>query len=691
MSTLTTSQLKFFISDIETYREAFTFGGRFRDTGEIVKFRVNRWQNDLYAMVKWIETHRDVWMVGFNYLAFDAQVIEYIIRNHEKWHDLSNLQICELIALKGGDAIDDQKYDINPRVPLEQLSFRIIDLFRTHHFDNENNRASLKWLEVMMDMPQVAEMPIHHERRDLTREEIQVIEEYWLKDLDATAEFLNVTLGQTTLSLYKGKNMLQERLDVAARYNFKVISALNWSDTKIGEQISMYKFCHRLKIKPEEVYEMKRKRKQTRPFTFGKCIPEWVVFKTKPFQDFLNSIKGVRVGLGRDKREFPFTFNGTTYNIARGGIHSQDPRRIIIVPEGYILVDIDLSSQYPATLGRRLLFPSHLGPGWCEDTLETMTERIDCKLESKKAGIDPGVKAELEGRAEYLKKALNAGRYGMTGQPDSWQYDPFVMYSCTIGNEFEMLMLIEDLERSNIHCISANTDGLTVMLKVEDDEKFHAICDAWEKTIKLPIIKGEMQGRLEYTEYEGLVQEHINCYIAFKKGGKMKVKGRFAHEVPLNKNNTKDITRIQRIAIQEYFAKQTPVEVTIRGCTDIMKFIFGYKSRKFNFLATDKAGKVTDYGGLLRCYASINGQKLSKSKEEDEDSDASEAKLFKGALGVPYNEHTEQPIESRGLDYDWYTRGAETIIRQIESSKNNFGRKPRKPPPPTPANQTSLF
>lgn len=687
---MTTSQMRFFICDIETPKEFFLFGGRFMDTGEIVKFRVNRWQNDLYAMAKWIEDNPNIWYVGFNFWAFDSQVIQYVLHSYESWHDKTNLEICALIALKGGDAIDDQKYDINPRILIEYLRFKIIDLYRTHHFDNENNRAGLKWLEIMMDMPQVEEMPIHHDRTDLTREEVQMIEDYWIVDLDATAEFLKVTLGQTELMLYKSKNMLQERLDVAAKYGFKPINALNWSDTKIGEQIAMYKYCKRKKVTPLEVYDMKRKRKMTRSFTFGKCIPDHVTFSTKPFQDFYNRMKTTRVSMV-SKTEYPFTFNGTTYNIARGGIHSQDPKRIIIVPEEYMLIDIDLGSQYPGTLARRELFPAHLGKEWYEDIPETMGERIECKHASKVSEIEEAIKAELEGRAEYLKKSLNAGRYGMLGQVDSWQYDPFVMYSCTIGNQFEMLMLVEELEGSNIHCISANTDGLTVMLKKEDGDKFHRICDAWEKVIKLPIIKGEMQGRLEYTEYEGLVQEHVNCYIAFKKGGKMKVKGRFAHEVLLNKNNTKDITRIQRMAIQEYFSKNTPVEKTITDCQDIMKFIFGYKSRKFTFLSVKQDGARIDHGHLLRCYASTVGDRLIKSKEEDDDSDASEAKLIKNTLATPYNTHVVIPMIDRHVNYAWYAAGAQEIIRQIESSKSNFGRKPKKPPPPPNPNQIGMF
>lgn len=682
-------ELKYFVSDIETPQEYYLFGGRFLDTGEVVAFHINAWRNDLYAMVRWIEAHPEIWYVGFNFYGFDAQVIQFIIRHHEEWHELSNLEICARIAQFGADTIDDGKYDIQPRVRIDKLSFKICDLFKIHHFDNTQNRASLKWLEIMMDMPNVAEMPIHHSRKNLTQDECQMIYDYWLVDLDATAEFLRVSLGQTELELYKGKNMIQERLDVAERYGFRIVEALNWSDTKMGEQISMYKFCKSKKVKVEEVYEMKKSRKPTRTFTFGKCIPAYVSFQTPEFQQFHNKMKDTKVLMA--KVEYPFSYNGTRYTIAKGGLHSIDPRRIIDVPPGFRLVDIDLSSQYPGTLVRRLLYPSHLGPEWCGDTLETMAERIACKKQSKKV-TDPAVKAELEGRAEYLKKSLNAGRYGMTGQVDSWQYDPFVMYSCTIGNEFEMLMLIESLELKGIHCISANTDGLTVFYEDHLDATFHEICDEWEKKIMLPIVDGEMQGRLEYTEYVRLVQEHVNCYIATKKGvTKPKVKGRFAHEVFLNKNNMKDITRIQRMAIQNYFNSGMPVEQTVRECKDIFKFVFGYKSGAYEFIATDKAGTSSSLGHLVRCYASCKGVHLSKSKEEDDNSAADEMQVIKGSPVTIYNQHQEKSFDQYDVAYQFYIDGADMIIRGIEASRYTGFRKVKKPLPKPPPEQTSMF
>lgn len=689
---MTTQDLQFFISDIETLKEYTLIGGRNYRTKEVVIFRINRWHNDLYAMAKWFESNRHLWMVGFNYYGFDAQVVEWILRNYESWHDRTNLEICAMIAQKGSDVIDDGKYDIAPRIRLEWLSFNIIDLFKVHHLDNKQNRASLKWLEIMMDIPNVAEMPIHHSRDNLTEVECEMIDKYWINDLDATEQLLRITLGDTELGLYKGKNMLEERLMSAARYNFDISNALNWSDTKLGEQVNMHYFCKLKNVKVEDVYEMKRNRKRTRPFTFGKCIPDHVTFQTKPFQEFHKKMRGIRVNLVREKQEFTFHYNGTTYTIAQGGIHSVDSKRIVVCPPGYRIVDIDLGSQYPGTLVRRLLYPSHLGPEWLQNILERMTERIQTKGASKQEGITAAEKATLEGKAETLKKCLNAGGYGMTGQSDSWQYDPFVMYSCTIGNEFEMLMLVESFELKGIHCISANTDGLTVLFPEHLGDIFQEICDEWEKKIKLPVVAGEMQGRLEFTEYEKLVQEHVNCYIATKKGGKLKVKGRFNYDSPINKNNTKDITRIQRMAIQNYYSLGVPVEETVRGCTDIFKFIFGYKSRDFTFLATDAKGNTTDLGHLLRCYASTEGVRIRKSKEEEAPTVRSRGnmKIIKESLVTPYNTHEAKPFDQYHVNYDYYIQKTMEVISGILPVGFTASRA-KKPPPPIPKEQGSLF
>jgi len=682
---MTTKDMIFFPWDIETLEELFIFGGKTRGTETTVhKFIISRWQNDLYKMVKFIEETKEWWYTGFNSYSFDAQVIEWILRNYQDWHDRSNLEICALIAQYAQDCIDDSNYDLQPRFKYYNLSFRNIDLFRVWHFDNTANRTSLKWLEFRMDMPNVSEMPIHHTRRDLTQEEVEMIVTYWINDLDATSAFLDITLGETEWSLFKGDNKIQDRLDAIEEYKFPP-EAIQWSDVKIGDQINLKTYCSLTGKTPEQVYELKKHRKPTRSFTFGHCIPAYVKFQTPEMQAFYEKMRRVRVNL-RQKEEFPFRFKGTTYMIAKGGIHSEDPKRILRSSKLILYKDADVGSQYPNAILKRGLYPSHLGPAWLTGYGHTRDRRMESKAKGEDMSLPEAQRLRYASNAKNLKLSLNGGGFGMTGQEDSWQYDPFVAFSCTIGNQFEMLMLIESMELNGIHCVSANTDGIVCAIPEGFEQRYLTLCHQWEA-----IVGNTQMGKLEYTDFEALIQESVNHYIAVKKGGKLKHKGRMSDDSPLNKNPTKDITYIQRKAIQEYFAKGTPADQTIRECQDIFKFVFGFKSGNYHFVTQNSKGETTELKRLVRLYASTEGVRIIKVKNEDtETRGAKVMNLLKSTPVTIFNESWKAPIQEYKINYEFYEKGAWDIIRDIEAATLVPGKKIKKQEPPDP-NQLNLF
>lgn len=680
---MTTKEMIFFPWDIETLQELFIFGGKTRGPNPVVHtFIISQWRNDLYKLVKFIEETKDWWYVGFNSYSFDTQVMEWILRNYQGWHDLSNLEICAKIAQYAQDCIDDSNYDLQPRFKYWMFSFKNIDLFRVWHFDNLNNRTSLKWLEFRMNMPNVSEMPIHHTRKDLTQEEVDLTITYWINDLDATNAFLDVTLGETEWELFKGKDKIQDRLEAIEEFKFPQ-ECLQWSDVKIGEQINLKTYCSLTGKTPEQVYELKRRRKPTKAFTFGQCIPDYVQFQTPELRGFYEKMKKVRVNL-RQKEEFPFRFRGTTYMIAKGGIHSEDPKRVLRSTADVEYVDADVPSQYPGAIEKRGLYPSHLGPEWLVGYGNTKSRRIADKPKSEDLTLPAALRTKFKGIVEMLKLALNGGGFGMTNQDDSWQYDPFVTFSCTIGNEFEMLMWIEALELNGIHCVSANTDGIVCAIPRGFREKYDQICREWEAKVKIV-------DKLEYTEFEALIQESVNHYIGVKKGGKLKLKGRMSDDSLLNKNPTKDITYIQRTAIQQYFSKGIPVEKTIRECQDIFKFVFGFKSGAYHFVTQNSRGETTELKKLVRLYASVEGVKIIKVKNEDTDTrGAKTMKLLQTTPVTIFNESWQCPMPEYRINYEFYERGAWSVIREIEAATLVPGKKLKKQEPVNP-NQTALF
>ena len=145
-----------------------------------------------------------------------------------------------MIAQKAADIIHDANFDVFPEYKEEWLSFKQIDLFKVHHYDNKNRRVSLKRLEFEMDLDNIEEMPIHHSKTNMTDDEIVMTIDYCHNDVLATYEFYKITTGDTNHPLYKGNNQIELRQDIEAEFG---IPCLNYSDSKIGDEMIKKYYC----------------------------------------------------------------------------------------------------------------------------------------------------------------------------------------------------------------------------------------------------------------------------------------------------------------------------------------------------------------------------------------------------------------------------------------------------------------
>lgn len=657
--------MKLLSVDIETLYEFYLIKIHDYVEDKWYSFSINRWENDLFKLVKFAETRMDYYWIGFNSLNFDSQVIEYIIRNTQNWVDLSNLEITKKIWQFAQDLISDINNGIFPPYREEDLSFKVIDIFKIHHFDNEAKRTSLKWLEFMMDMENIEDMPIHHKKKNMTPFEVKETADYCVNDVLSTDRGYDYTIGNVDSEEYGGKNKVQDRLDLISEFGFPE-KCMNWSDVKIGDELNKAGYCKITGKSIQDLYTLKRERKPTKKFTFGNCIPDYVEFRTPQFKELYNRVKNVKVSLiDGDKQEFPFSFNGTNYVIAKGGIHSNEKNRIIIPKPNEILKDSDIGSQYPNAIIKRGLYPLHLGKEWLVNYKITIERRIDFK----KKGKD---NTKYKGLAEMLKLALNGGGFGMTNLRTNWQYDPRVTFFCTIGNQFEILMLIEAMELAGIRVVSANTDGILCLYPETLAKKHDEICEWWEKKV------GNFEmGKLEHTEMLAIYQESVNHYIAVskEKPDKPKVKGRFATDVWLNKNNSDKLGRVERKAIVAYFTKNIPLEETITKCTNIFDFCIGVKSSQnyqYQMLDYKTGEKLEEHNRIVRFIVTKEGNRLVKAKRPD--SEAPGADLTKVVDGFKVRVVNNLPKQVHAkylqiLDYDYYINNAKQVVEKMEAGR----------------------
>jgi hypothetical protein len=635
--------MKVLVTDIETMAEYFLCLCYDPQTNKYHKFEVSRWKNSLDKMARFFEEKSDHYHVTYNGLRFDSQVIEHVLRNYDKWHELSGLEICAKIAQVAQDTIHDSNYGVLPKYRENELSFKIIDLFEIHHYSNKNRMVSLKRLEFEMDLENIEEMPIHHTKTNMTKEEVELTIDYCYNDVDATYEFYKITLGDTDHPLYRGDNRIELRRDIEEEFG---IPCLNYSDSKIGDEMIKKYYCQEKGI---EYRELPRKGFFRKNIEVKNCIAKYVCFETDQLHEFLKKIKKLNLGLQDDFKEH-IDFHGNVYSFMKGGLHTENKPEIFEADEEYEIIDWDVSSYYPAIIINNGRFPAHLGKEFLLGYKQMFEKRLELKPLAKKD-------KRIKGIVGALKLAVNSV-YGKSSDMQNWIYDRQLTMFTTITGELSLMMLIEQYELNGIHVISANTDGVTIRIKKDLIPLMHRLNDWWSELT---------QYELERTDYSKIIFSTVNDYLAIKTDGEIKKKGDFLTDFELHKNKS---ARIVPIALERYFVDGVPVEDTICNHDNLYDFCIRQKaSRDFHYEGIHRVtGETIVFDKLIRYYVSDNGVKLLKIKNESCQTKA--AKISQVEAGewlatvcnfLPKNTKVE------GVNYKYYIEKAERIINKIKT------------------------
>jgi DNA polymerase elongation subunit (family B) len=630
------------IYDIETMQELFLIVCMV--PGKAGKsFQVSKWKNQLDAFVRYTEANNDVYWVGYNNLRFDSQVVEWILRNHDNWHELTNLEICAKIAQKAADVIHDANYDVFPEYREHELSLKQIDLFKIHHYDNKNRMVSLKRLEFEMDLENIEEMPIHHTKTNMTKEEVEMTIDYCYNDVDATYEFYKITLGETDHPLYKGNNQIELRQDIEAEFG---IPCINYSDSKIGDEMIKKYYCSEKGI---EYKELPKKGYFRKSIDVKNCIAKYVTFDTPQLKDFLKKIKTMQLGLQDDFKEH-IDFHGNVYSFMKGGLHTENSPKMFEADDEYEIIDWDVSSYYPAIIINNGKFPAHLGKEFLRGYKQMFEKRLELKPLAKKD-------KKIKGIVGALKLAVNSV-YGKSSDMQSWIYDRQLTMFTTITGELSLMMLIERYELNGIHVISANTDGVTIRIKKDMIPLMHEI-NAWWCDIT--------QYELERTDYSKIIFSTVNDYLAIMTNGEIKKKGDFLTDFELHKNKS---ARIVPIALERYFVDGVPVDETIRNHTNLYDFCLRQKAtRSFHYEGTNRStGKKTVYDKLIRYYVSNEGDKIFKIKNpECQTRAAAISQIEAGEWVCKVCNFLPKGSSTDNVNYDYYIEKANRLVLKIQT------------------------
>ena len=631
------------IYDIETMQELFLVGVYDPENDLYREFEVSRNIDQLDKFIQFTELFAHYHWVGYNNLRFDSQVIEWIFRNHNNWNELTALEICAKIAQKAADVIHDANFDVFPEYKEEWLTLKQIDLFKVNHYDNKNRRVSLKRLEFEMDLENIEEMPIHHSKTDMTDEDIQLTKAYCHNDVMATYEFYRVTTGDCNHPLYRGNNQLELRQDIEAEFG---IPCLNYSDSKIGDEMIKKFYCIEKNITPADLPKKGYFRKEIK---VRSCIADYVTFTTPELKEFHKRIKGMTLGLMDDFKE-TINFYNNAYTFAKGGLHTENGPKIFEADDQNHIIDWDVSSYYPAIIINNGRYPHHLGKEFLAGYRKMFEKRLELKPLAKKD-------KRIKGIVGALKLAVNSV-YGKSSDMQSWIYDRQLTMFTTLTGELSLLMLIEQYELNGIRVISANTDGVTVIVSNDLMDKMFEINKWWCELT---------QYELERADYQKIIFSTVNDYLAIKTDGEIKKKGDFLTDFELHKNKS---ARVCAIALEQYFVNNTPIEQTIRNHSNIYDFCLRQKASKdFHYEGVNRnTGKKTIYNKLIRYYVSKIGDKLLKVKNEDCDTnaaDVSQVEAGEWVMHVCNHLKPDHPMDN--INYDYYIERANKIVHKIQT------------------------
>lgn len=586
------------VLDIETYKNYFLIAFKNIETGRT--FYVESFNDSEMNLDAIRSVMRKNTTVSFNGINFDLPVLTYALVEKT---NLEIKQIADTIIRSNLPAWQICK-DLRIDVPSQWDHIDLIEV--------APGQASLKIYNGRLHGKRMQDLPYDPDLV-LTREQADEIRDYCLNDLDATILLYNTLKPQIDLREEMSK---QYELDLRSK-----------SDAQIAEAVIKSELT---KLTNKTYYAPKLKD----DYSFQYKDPGIITFQTDQLKEIYERILEHRFTLrANGSPELPdwlaktkIAIGSSVYQMGIGGLHSTEVRQFVEPADDEECRDYDVAGYYPSIILQQQLSPASLG----EPFLKVYQSIVDRRIKAKREGDKV--------TADTLKICVN-GSFGKLGSKYSALYSPELLLQTTLSGQLALLMLIESLELNGIKVVSGNTDGIVILFKKLDEAKLNGILFNWML---------ETTYELERTDYKRVASRDVNNYVAVKPNGKYKGKGVFA-EPGIAKNPDRVII-YQSVA--KFIADNSPIDHTIRSCSDITKFVTVRR-------VTGGAQWQDQYlGKAVRFY---------KSNTVGEDV---EINYIKNGNKVP-NSAGCRPLMDlpdsfpADVDYDYYIREAYDLLKEV--------------------------
>lgn len=646
--------------------------------------------SELYPLLNWLQYQADYF--GYNNNKYDRLMLSALLMYYNQFDKPSKL--IEFLYDTSQRIIRNSDNDVlwqdsfTNMLMKNRLNFRDLDLFqifRLDHFHKSLKQTSIniKWYNLLeYHMPPISELDVNYycrltENRGLSIEQLNRLyrnsfERYlhpaWKKEME---EYNDNDVFICCELVRMNQEEIRLRYMISKEYEINVLSA---SRSTIADKVIVKLYSKFTGFHPKRFIDTKTIR---RKIEVSEILSDKIQFSSPQLNDLLQSLHSLVLRGEKGEFERTFTYAGTSYTLATGGLHSNEIPAIYVANDKQTIVDRDVASYYPNLIRSLKVCQKHLNPkAWFRIADTIVDERLEHKHLAKDKSLNLIQRMKHTTAAACLKIVANAGIFGKMGSEKSFLCDKKAMYKVTINGQLFLLMLIERLEDAGIHVISANTDGIVTIVPKGLEETADNICHWWEKHLGL---------ELEFTHYSKYVTEGVNSYLTVKTDGKKKFKGRMNPKMYLEDLSKGYNSPIVAKAVTEYFINGTPVMETLRNSKSILDFCRTQNvNRKYYIEYThvvDHKMVVEEVQRNTRFYVSLTGGSLMKVEvlgwDENNQPKLKKSSLCAGQRVTVCNLVEDKDISELNINYLYYYNECMAIIEPIEQSRNNKGKGKR--------------
>lgn len=607
--------------DIESFKNFFCVAIRDHISKEEYYFEISEVQNDIDKIYKWFKNFNG-YLVAFNSLHYDDVMIKYLLDNYKSYVGKSYLDITLDLKTFSDRIIhsEDNQDELIKRYKYYKQSWITIDLFSYWSKGLRiSKKLSLKGLAIQLGYDTIQELPY-------TPDTLLTIE-----DLPKLRHYCCVhDIGVLSLLLDNMKEEVKLRDYIHRQYKLPCYS---WDAPKLSIELLLQDYC---KITGKDVKKTRDLRFERPTLHFKDLFNDFNPdFQIPIFKDLWNYILSSTDTFGK---EIIVNYGKTNIKLSYGigGLHSVNENEVYYSDDNYQIVTSDFTSLYPNLIinYKCIRFP---------EVLKRYADIKDERVIAKKAG---------EKSKDSLFKLILNGTSGLLDNAHGFLYYPEGAMRLRLLGQLILTKCIETCLLNDWQVVSANTDGIEVIVPKHELDKYYKLLDETADLFDL---------KLEHEMYNRIYYKNVNNYITITEKGKIKKKGLFVDN-PVLGNSTNELVIAK--ALEAYFIHNIQPEDFILNPTKNNLHIY-------DFCRSDKVAKIFTvlYNNqpqqqLNRYYSSKKGFYLFKQKDG-----ANPQHLNKNSPIKLFNNYEEKSWLDYEIDFHYYIIKTRKVINELENKQ----------------------